>query len=316
MGQHANLYYFQSGGQYGGYDWSSVNRPLPAGLTVADGSTPATCGAGTLTDDGRDRRNRPFGGTVPTTGCVFTVTVTGATAGAYTNTVSNAGAIISVNGGLGVASNTVNLTVVSPPTISKVFTASSIPLNGTTTLTFTITNGAGNTAAETGVAFSDTLTNGLQVAATPNIVNTCAGTPTAAAGTTSISLTGGTIAAPGGTTCTLSVDVTGTAAGTVSNTTGAVSSTNGGTGAVSNTATLTVMAPPTISKAFTASSVALNGTTTLTFTITNGAGNTAAETGVAFSDTLTNGLKVAATPNIVNNCGGTPTAAAGQPPSA
>ena len=185
--------------------------------------------------------------------------------------------------GPGAVSNTATLTVMAPPTISKAFTASSIALNGTTTLTFTITNGAGNTAAETAVAsaHADEWSEGGH---DPECSERCSGTPTAVAGTTTISLTGGTVASPGGTTCTLSVDVTGTAAGTVTNTTGAVSSTNGGPGAVSNTATLTVMAPPTISKAFTASSIALNGTTTLTFTITNGAGNTAAETGVAFSE--------------------------------
>ena len=239
--------------------------------------------------------------------------MTGTAAGTVSNTT---GAVSSTNGGPGAVSNTATLTVMAPPTISKAFTASSIALNGTTTLTFTITNGAGNTAAETGVAFSDTLTNGLKVAATPNIVNNCGGTPTAVAATTTISLTGGTVASPGGTTCTLAVDVTGTAAGTVTNTTGAVSSTNGGPGAVSNTATLTVMAPPTISKAFTASSIALNGTTTLTFTITNGAGNTAAETGVAFSDTLTNGLKVATTPNVVKTAAVRQRQLREQPPSA
>ena len=128
--------------------------------------------------------------------------MTGTAAGTVTNTT---GAVSSTNGGPGAVSNTATLTVMAPPTISKAFTATSIALGGTTTLTFTITNGAGNTAAETGVAFSDTLTNGLQVAATPNAVNNCGGTLTANAGAGNISLTGGTVASPGGTACTLSV---------------------------------------------------------------------------------------------------------------
>ena len=92
------------------------------------------------------------------------------------------------------ASNTV--TVVAPPTISKAFGATSIPVGGTTTLTFTLTNPSANTVAETGVAFSDTLTGGLQVAGTPNLSNTCGTFTGATSGSTSLSLTGGTIPSP------------------------------------------------------------------------------------------------------------------------
>jgi len=162
--------------------------------------------------------------------------VTGTQAGNVSNTT---GTVSSTNGGTGATSNTANLTVVAPPTISKAFGAASIALNGTTTVTFTITNPAANTTSENGVAFSDTLTGGLQVASTPGVSNTCGGTVTATANTTTIALTGGTIATPGN-TCTLTVNVTGTQSGNVSNTTGPVTSTNGGTGATSNTANLTV----------------------------------------------------------------------------
>src|SRR5262249_45693083 len=160
----------------------------------------------------------------------------------------------------GVASNTAQIKVVAPPTISKAFGAANIPLNGTTTVTFTITNPASNTSAENGIAFSDTLMNGLQVASTPGVTGNCnGGTVTAAATTTSISLVGGSIATPGG-TCTIVVNVTGTQSGNnLPNTTGAVSSTNGGTGATSNTATLTVAAPATVTKTFAPTKIPLNG---------------------------------------------------------
>ena len=46
--------------------------------------------------------------------------------------------------------------VVSPPTISKAFGAATIPLGGTTTLTFTYANPNAGTDL-TGVSFSDTL---------------------------------------------------------------------------------------------------------------------------------------------------------------
>jgi hypothetical protein len=74
---------------------------------------------------------------------------------------------------------------------------------------------------------------------------------------TSVGLSNGTI--PAGGSCTLSVSVTGTTTGAKNNTAGAVSSNQGGTGAASNTATLTVSSP---SLAFVPSSVSF-GTVTL-----------------------------------------------------
>jgi uncharacterized repeat protein (TIGR01451 family) len=135
-------------------------------------------------------------------------------------------------------SNTV--VVVGPPSIKKEFLPTSIAVGGTSKLTLTITNPNGGTALA-GVAVSDTLPAGVQVASTPNASNTCNGTLTGAtAGSGAISLSGGSILA--GLSCTISVDVTATSGGGKDNTTGAVSSTNGGTGATSNTATLTVTA--------------------------------------------------------------------------
>ena len=94
------------------------------------------------------------------------------------------------------------------------------------------------------------------------------------------------------TSCTFSVNVTGTAAGTKNNTTGNVTSMEGGTGGTAS-ASINVVAPPSIAKVFNPSSIALNGTTSLTFTITNPAANVDPLTGVAFTDTLPAGLSVA-----------------------
>lgn len=208
----------------------------------------------------------------------------------------------------GSTSNGVSQTVAAPPSMSKVFSPTSIPLKGTSTLTFTITNPAANTSAETGVAFSDTLPTGLKVATPNGLTSSCGGTSSATAGGTSISLTGGTIAVSG--SCTVVVNISGTVAGSFTNTSGAVSSTNGGTGNTA-TATLTVVAPPSITKVFNPASIPLNGTSTLTFTLTNPAANPAAEAGVAFSDTLPAGLKVATPNGSTNSCGGTSSATAG-----
>src|SRR5205823_11997995 len=86
--------------------------------------------------------------------------------------------------------NTATLIVEAPPSIQKVFNPSTISLNATTSLTFTITNPAANTAALTGVGFTDTLPTGLTVANASATV--CGGTLTTTA-PTGIALTGATI---------------------------------------------------------------------------------------------------------------------------
>ena len=243
------------------------------------------------------------GGTIAVNSqCQFSVTVTGAASGQYTNTTGN---VTSTNGGTGNTA-TANLTVATPPTITKAFGAASIPLNGTTSLTFTIQN-PNTSITLNGIAFTDNLPAGL-VVATPNALNnTCGGTATAVAGSGSISLSGGTLAASA--SCTVSVNVQGTTAG-VKNNSVQVTSTEGGTGNTSN-ASITVVAPPVIIKAFGAASIPLNGSTSLTFTIQNN-NTTTALTGVGFSDTLPAGLVVSTPNGLTGTCGaGTITATAG-----
>src|SRR5262249_7113201 len=183
-------------------------------------------------------------------------------------------------------------------TIAKAFGAATVPLNQTTTLSFTITN-PNTTVGLTGVGFTDTLPAGLT--AVNGTSSQCGGTLTIT-GNNTIALTGAAIAAGGN--CTFGVTVTGTTAGVKNNTTGAITSANGGTGTTSNTATITVVAPPTITKAFGAAFVPVGQTTTLSFTITN-PNPTVALTGLAFTDTFPAGLVVANPPNATDTCGGT-----------
>jgi len=208
----------------------------------------------------------------------------------------------------GTHTNIAFIDVPSPPVISKTFGAASIPLNGSTSLSFTIQNN--NTATTlTGVGFNDNLPGGLVVSTPNGLSGSCGGgTISAAPGGTSISLSGASLAPSS--SCTFSVNVDGVAAGTQNNTTSNVTSNEGGSGNVA-TATINVVAPPTIAKAFGASTIALNGTTTLTFTLTNPAANAVAENGVAFVDNLPAGLVVGTPNGLTNTCGGTVTATAG-----
>jgi uncharacterized repeat protein (TIGR01451 family) len=125
---------------------------------------------------------------------------------------------------------------VTAPAISKSFGTATLPVNGTTALTFTVTN-PNPTVALTGVSFTDTFPSGLVVADLPAASNGCGGAFSASAGASGVSLNGGTV--PAGGSCTISVNVTPKTPGLKSNTTGSISSTNGGIGAPSNTATIT-----------------------------------------------------------------------------
>ena len=277
---------------------------LPAGLAVATSNgLSSTCG-GTPTAVAGSGAVSLIGGTLaPGANCTVSVNVTGTAAGVKNNSVQ----VTSIEGGTGNTS-TANLTVIAPPVLSKSFGAASIPLSGSTSLSFTVQNNNG-TVALNGVGFSDSLPPGLVISTPNGLSGACGGgSITATAGTGAISLSGATLAASA--SCTFSVNVTGTTAGAKNNLTGAVTSTESGTGGTAS-ASIAVVAPPLIAKAFNPTTVVLNGITALTLTVTNPAANSVAQAGVAFIDSLPAGL-VVATPNaLTNSCGGTATATAG-----
>ncbi len=165
--------------------------------------------------------------------CTVTVnSVKATTAGPHSNvsgfvsgTVPVTAQTITNNTGSGYGS--ASLTAVLPPSMTKMFAPTPILANGISTLTFTITNPNQNDAIS-GVAFGDTFptTPGqMKVAATPNVSTTGCGagafSPALAGNETSATFTGATIA--GGSTCTVTVDVTAAAIGTYNNTSDVVS---------------------------------------------------------------------------------------------
>ncbi len=193
-----------------------------------------------------------------------------------------------------------------PPALSKAFGSALFRQGSTTSLTFTVTNPNASYGL-TGISFTDNLPAGLYVSGPNNLNNTCGGMPVAPVGAPFISLSGATVAQ--GATCTLSVDVTGTAIGVVNNVTTPINSTEGGTGAPAS-ASVTVVAPISVAQSFSPATVAMNAPSSLTFTLTNG---NPAPINSSFTNQLPPGLVVASPPNVVNNCGGTLGAGPGSP---
>ena len=214
---------------------------LTGGLTVV-GSTPTnSCGA-TLTGTGSGSTSINVSNVSLAAGasCQVGINVTSGTTGTVNNQTST---VTSNEAGTGSASNTASLSVggsgTLPPTIGVAFNPSTITVNFSTTLTFTINNPNGSSSLS-GVTFTDNLPSNLFVLSPNNgLSGSCgSGTISAVAGSQLISLTNGTLGAGGG--CTFSVNVTATATGTINDTTGNISSNEGGTGGTSNTAALTV----------------------------------------------------------------------------
>ena len=155
--------------------------------------------------------------------------------GSYPNT---AGAVSSSLGN-GSPSNTATLVATAPATIVKAFNPTSILANGTSTMSFVISNPNG--ISITGVAFTDNFpAGGLQLASAPNVSNSCGGTVSGATpGSTSIALAGGNVAASA--SCTITMVVTSPTPGNFSNTTTGVSANQTATGTGANAALLTVV---------------------------------------------------------------------------
>lgn len=234
--------------------------------------------------------------------CSVTVNTSSATGGVYNNSTGN---VTTTNAGTASAA-VGTLTVMTPPTVAKAFTPSSISLGDSSTLTITLTN-PNATQAVTGVTFTDTYPVGMINASSMNANTSCSGgTVIAAPGGASVALTSGTI--PAGGSCTVSIDVTSASANTYNNTTGAVTTSNAGTGAAAN-ATLTVQPQPTIAKAFAPAAITAGAPSTLTITISNP--RTAALSALSFNDAFPAGMVVHSTPALTNSCGGTVNGATG-----
>ncbi|HEY1436083.1 MAG TPA: choice-of-anchor C family protein, partial [Casimicrobiaceae bacterium] len=189
----------------------------------------------------------------------------------------------------------------TPPSIVKSFGVATIPLNGSTSLSFTIRNP--NDVPLNGVGFTDTLPPGLVVSTPNGLTGGCgaSGSIVATAGSDTVSLTSGSL--PAGNTCTFQVNVTGTTLGIKNNTTGPVGPGPGNPALASVTVIPAPVAPPTIAKSFSAVTIEVNESTKLSFTIDN-PNKSNSLTGVSFTDLLPVGLRVSTPNGLAGSCGG------------
>jgi predicted outer membrane repeat protein len=196
-------------------------------------------------------------------------------------------------------SNELILNVVTSPTVSLDFAPRTLNLNNQTRVTLRLSNP--NQISATNVAFSYAL-NGVTVAATPDVVNTCGGSFNATALATSVGLTGTTLNASQ--TCTISFNAKASnTPGNYTNTTATLSSLVAGTGATSNSVLVKVLAPPTLSASLSAAAIRTGGTTIITYTLSNPNAASTGLTNVGFVHNLPPEIFVNGTPNVTGNCG-------------
>ena len=146
-----------------------------------------------------------------------------------------------------------------PPVLGKQFGSPQVAVSAVTTLTITVTNGEG--FSFTNISFSDDLPSGLSIY--PAVVsNNCAGTLSATAGSTNITLTGGSVAP--NSQCSVSLLVQADTVGLKTNTVIGRDDLIGRDASASTT-----VIAPVFTKSFAAASLAVGQSTTMTLTLTN-----------------------------------------------
>ena len=286
----------------------AVTDTFPPGLMNCAYTSVATGGASGNSASGTgnlaETLSLPPGGAVTYTA---TCTVAPAATGTLSNTATATASVADPDSGNNSATD--DDTVVTSVTIdfSKGFSPATVDQGATSTLTFTINNGANIVQADN-MAFSDQLPAGLEVADTPAVTNTCGGAFSPAAGATTLAFTGGTLNQ--GATCQIQVTVRAIAAGTLINP--GIDLTSSIATATSNPVTLTVNAAdvPLFTKHFSPDAITRGEETEIVFTVNN-ADNAIDLTAMQFTDPLPAGLVVVDNPGVNNSCGGAFSPAAG-----
>jgi hypothetical protein len=193
-----------------------------------------------------------------------------------------------------------------PPVITETLGASSIPLGGTTTMTFTITN-PNTTTTLTGVGFNDTLPDDLVFPSGAAAIDYSGCSGGLSLNGATLSETGASLPPDGG--CTIVVTVIAAEAGSIHDIGGSVTS-DQGTGN-SPSAWIDAEEPPAVITAFTPTSIAPGGTSTLTMNLYNAQANPEPQSDVEISEQLPPNLAVATPSNLSTSCEGSVTALPG-----
>lgn len=267
---------------------------LPAGVTIAaPANASSTCGGTLNAPNGGSTIGLSAGGVAASASCTVLVDVTSSVEGTHANVTSqlqsSAGNVAPAAADL-IVSNFL-------PGFTKSFSPSSISRGGRSTLTFTIDNTGNEIGPATELTFSDNLPAGIVIAAPPNASTTCdGGVLTAVAGTNVISygpVSAGDASVGALQSCTIAVDVIGTAVGLLGNTTSELTARvptgDEGSEEVSSgkaSAVLNVIGDPiSLIKSFTDDPVPPGGTVNLEFVVTNLSRDESA-TNITFTDDL------------------------------
>ena len=313
--------YFTTDGQSGSPANGWVVAPSPSART--------TCPAGTVTAVAGGTSVKLSGATLAASAsCTIQLNVTTNRTGGITNYIP-AGSIVTNQGLSNATQATTSLTTQTNLGVSKQFTPEVIKPGERSRLRLTFYNATAQLATDLSV--TDNLPAGLTVPAGANPTTTCTGATVTAPTATSVSVSGGQLAAAVGTTpgtCYAEIDVTAAAQGVYANTipAGGLTGKVGGT-PTSNTeeakATLRAKQPLTIHKAiggstldtgnpvgFTTGQVIRKPGEAVPLVIRLGNPNADALTQAAFTDTLPSGLVVATPLTASTTCAnGTVTAA-------
>lgn len=297
---------------------SVLTDTFPSGMSVS-GKASTTCGGAVSAPIGHSVVTLT-GGAIPADGsCTITVAVTAPTAGNYINSVPS-GALKTSNGiNVSPAVATLTVTPVSTPvmvapTLGKSFSPATISVGEASTLVLTLNNS--NSVIDTITApLTDHLPAGMTVDGADS--STCGGAVDALKGSTTVTLTGGTIPAKGSCRVSVSISVDCGCVYFNSVSAGALKTDNGSNAAAAVATLIVTKAPapggtPTVSKYFYPDEVKPGTATTLTITLTNTDAKAATLT-APFTDTLPSGMIVYGLPSTVpdNTCGGTLTASKG-----
>jgi uncharacterized repeat protein (TIGR01451 family) len=291
-----------------------LTDPLPSGMLLANPPNAySTCDGGpSITATAGASSVAMSGASIAGSGsCDFIFDVIATGAANWVNTIP-VGGIRAAGGIINQSTVTGTLTYTAPnnPTVAKATNPSTLTFPGQVSqLILTVTNG---TQAVSNLRLSDYFTtdgtvgaaaNGMVVAPTPGASTTCpGGLVSAAAGATSVTLSGVSLAA--GASCTLSVNVTSTAVGGVTNyiPVGAIQSDQGLSNTGQASTSLTTQSSMGVVKQFTPGVVKPGERSRLRITFYNPVGQPMSN--ISVTDNLPTGVTIPAGPNSSSNCVG------------